>query len=93
MEFDLRSMTCSHCVNAVTKAVKAADPDAPGAGECALLARWSRHARTMSQLALCGLARRGTIYRADASNHHDDDVGLQAFDLSHAELRKKARKS
>ena len=28
MEFDLQSMTCSHCVNAVTKAVKAADPDA-----------------------------------------------------------------
>lgn len=28
MEFDLQSMTCSHCVNAVTKAVKSADPDA-----------------------------------------------------------------
>ena len=28
MEFELQSMTCSHCVNAVTKAVKSADPDA-----------------------------------------------------------------
>ena len=28
MEFDLQSMTCSHCVNAVTKAVKSANPDA-----------------------------------------------------------------
>ena len=28
MEFDLQSMTCGHCVNAVTKAVKSADPDA-----------------------------------------------------------------
>lgn len=28
MEFDLQSMTCSHCVNAVTTAVKSADPDA-----------------------------------------------------------------
>jgi len=28
MEFDLRSMTCSQCVNAVTKAVKSTDPDA-----------------------------------------------------------------
>lgn len=28
MEFDLQSMTCSHCVNAVTQAVKSTDPDA-----------------------------------------------------------------
>lgn len=28
MKFDLQSMTCRHCVNAVTKAVKSADPDA-----------------------------------------------------------------
>ncbi len=27
-EFDLQFMTCSHCVNVVTKAVKSADPDA-----------------------------------------------------------------
>ncbi|ABE45405.1 Heavy metal transport/detoxification protein [Polaromonas sp. JS666] len=28
MEFDLQSMTCSHCVNAAAKAVKSAAPDA-----------------------------------------------------------------
>ena len=28
MKFDLQTMTCGHCVNAVTKAVKSADPDA-----------------------------------------------------------------
>lgn len=27
MEFDLQSMSCSHCINAVTQAVKSADLD------------------------------------------------------------------
>lgn len=28
LEFDVQSMTCSHCVSVVTQAVKATDPDA-----------------------------------------------------------------
>jgi len=28
LEFDVQSMTCGHCVSAVTQAVKATDPDA-----------------------------------------------------------------
>jgi len=28
MEFDIPSMSCGHCVSAVTQAVKQADPDA-----------------------------------------------------------------
>lgn len=28
LEFDIPSMTCGHCVGAVTQAVKAVDPDA-----------------------------------------------------------------
>ncbi len=28
LEFDIQSMTCSHCASVVTQAVKATDPDA-----------------------------------------------------------------